>query len=114
MIASKDLELIYNDCLLVVKKLHEYDVKIKLTKCEWFRKRKTYLGLIIDGEGFSPFINRIEKKHFDYIPTTKKQVQRLCGYINSSCINDGVGVMKSCYFSNDAYRRHWKLTIKSK
>ena len=44
---------------LVVKKLVEASIKLKMSKCEFFKKEIEYLGHLVSGQGISPMKQKI-------------------------------------------------------
>ena len=70
---------------LVRKVLHllaEYGIKIKVKKCEVFRKEVTFLGHVIDGKGIRKSPEFVKKVREFVKPKTVKEMRQYLGLVN--------------------------------
>lgn len=82
LIYSKDLQEHIIMIEIVMRKLRESNLKLKLEKCEFFKENLEYLGHIISKDGCRPDPRKVEC--IDKYPQPKKltHVQRFLGMIN--------------------------------
>ena len=79
LILSKSEEEHLEHLQSVFRILKEYDLKIRIDKCQFFKKELKYLGFILSTEGVRLILNMLIK--FRLAPTDKKSLQRLIGKI---------------------------------
>ena len=41
----------------VFERLHRYNLKLKASKCEFFKSEVTYYGHVVSEDGITPFVN---------------------------------------------------------
>ena len=71
------------DLKTVLVKLEEVGLKVKLTKCQFLRKKLSFLGHVVSGDGISVQDDKIEKIKSYPAPKSEKSLRRflgLCGY----------------------------------
>ncbi|MCP4507272.1 MAG: DDE-type integrase/transposase/recombinase [Fuerstiella sp.] len=66
----------------VLKLLRKNGVKLKLSKCHFYKRRIKYLGHIIDEHGYQP-TEKFKSKCLEFsTPTTVKELRRFLGLVN--------------------------------
>ncbi|KRH92276.1 putative transposable element, partial [Pseudoloma neurophilia] len=71
-----------NHLELLLKKLHDHNVKINFEKSNFAQKVVNYLGYTIDGNKYSPDLSRLNDFKEWTTPTNKKELQSLLGKLN--------------------------------
>lgn len=66
----------------VLKKLSEYNLKIKPSKCNIFRKEVEYLGNVVSKEGLKPLPRTLETIENYPVPKSIRQIRAFLGLIN--------------------------------
>ena len=66
---------------LVFQRLREADLKVKASKCNFFKKHIQYLGHLISGEGIEPLPEKLEAVRKMPPPTTPKEVRQFLGLV---------------------------------
>ena len=66
----------------VLSALNEHGMKLRLEKCEFFRKQVTYLGHVISAEGLKPFEKRVDAVVNFPKPENVKQLESFIGKLN--------------------------------
>ena len=64
----------------VFKRLHEHNLKLKGSKCEFFKGQVSYLGHIVSEEGIQTDPEKIEVVRSWPVPTTVKEVRQFLGF----------------------------------
>lgn len=72
---DENLEWILNKCC-------EFNVKLKLEKCEFAKREVKYLGYLVTGEQIKPIPSKVDKISELKPPTNKKELQSLLGKLN--------------------------------
>ncbi|KAG0436724.1 Retrovirus-related Pol polyprotein from transposon opus [Dictyocoela muelleri] len=81
LIASKDIEAHYYDVKSVLDRLEKHNFGINFNKCQFEQKEIEFLGHIISPDGIKLSISKVDDIRFK-IPKTKKQLEKLIGFIN--------------------------------
>ena len=79
IIYSKTLEEHKDHVRKVLQKLTKAKLKLKPSKCEWFKEELTFVGHVINREGIKPWEGNIKKILDAKIPTTVTEVRRFLG-----------------------------------
>ena len=66
---------------VVFQRLREADLKLKASKCNFFKKHIQYLGHLISGEGIEPLPEKLEAVRKMPPPTTPKEVRQFLGLV---------------------------------
>jgi hypothetical protein len=82
IIVSKTVQEHLTDLENVFKRLFENKISINFEKCEFFKNEIKYLGMIINGDGVKTDISRVNEAKIKFIPKTRRQIQKLIGYLN--------------------------------
>ena len=82
IIYSKTLEEHVERLKAVVKKLSKASLKLKPSKCEFFKSQITYLGHIVSNEGIATDPKKIKVIQLWPIPETVTQVCKFTGLTN--------------------------------
>ena len=82
IVFSKTLEEHIVRLRAVFKKLKQARLKLKPSKCEFFRQELTYLGHIISKEGIQTDPKKVETIHKWSIPTNMTEVRSFLGFTN--------------------------------
>ena len=66
----------------VLSALNDHGMKLRLEKCEFFRKQVTYLGHVISAEGLKPSEKRVDAVVNFPKPENVKQLESFIGKLN--------------------------------
>ena len=66
---------------VVFQRLKEADLKLKASKCNFFKKHIQYLGHLVSGEGIEPLPEKLEAVRKMPPPTTPKEVRQFLGLV---------------------------------
>ena len=66
---------------VVFQRLREADLKLKASKCNFFKKHIQYLGHLVSGEGIEPLPEKLEAVRKMPPPTTPKEVRQFLGLV---------------------------------
>ena len=66
---------------VVFQRLREADLKLKASKCNFFKKHIQYLGHLVSGEGIEPLPERLEAVRKMPPPTTPKEIRQFLGLV---------------------------------
>ena len=66
---------------IVFQRLREADLKLKASKCNFFKKHIQYLGHLVSGEGIEPLPEKLEAVKKMPPPTTPKEVRQFLGLV---------------------------------
>ena len=80
-ILSESLEEHEKHLEMVFKRLEQYNIKLRLDKCEFYKKEITYLGYRVNSKTIKPTRKYIGKIMDCKIPTTKKEVEAFLGLV---------------------------------
>src|SRR6266511_3649205 len=79
IIYSKTLKEHKDHVRKVLQKLAEANLKLKPSKCEWFKEELTFVGHVINREGVKPWEGNIKKILAAKVPETVTEVRRFLG-----------------------------------
>ena len=83
LIYSPDVETHLKHLELIIQRLHEVDLKLKMEKCSFLKKHIQYLSHIISGDGIKPVpekLSPIQQMPHPFTPKEVKQFLGLVGY----------------------------------
>ncbi|KAG0438392.1 Retrovirus-related Pol polyprotein from transposon [Dictyocoela muelleri] len=81
LVASDDLKSHIEDLNHILSRLNEHNFGINFDKCEFAKSSVVFLGHIISQDGIRPETSKVDT--FKYRePKTRKQLERLLGFIN--------------------------------
>ena len=66
---------------IVFQRLREADLKLKASKCNFFKRHIQYLGHLVSGEGIEPLPEKLEAVRKMPPPTTPKEVRQFLGLV---------------------------------
>ena len=66
---------------VVFQRLREADLKLKASKCNFFKEHIQYLGHLVSGEGIEPLPEKLEAVRKMPPPTTPKEVRQFLGLV---------------------------------
>ena len=66
---------------VVFRRLREADLKLKASKCNFFKKHIQYLGHLVSGEGIEPLPEKLEAVRKMPPPTTPREVRQFLGLV---------------------------------
>ncbi|KAG0420263.1 Transposon Tf2-9 polyprotein, partial [Dictyocoela roeselum] len=81
LIASDDIKTHISDLKRLFNILFKHNFGINFEKCEFAKSSVTFLGHIVSDKGIKPDISKIESFKYKK-PRTRKQLERLLGFIN--------------------------------
>src|ERR1043166_8809405 len=81
IIYSKTLEEHKKHIRMVLEKLREHNLKLKPSKCQWFKEKLTFLKHIINREGIKPDTRNVEKIKNASDPTNVRELRRFLGIV---------------------------------
>ena len=79
LIFSQDNETHLKHLKEVFQRLREADLKLKASKCNFFKKHIQYLGHLVSGEGIEPLPEKLESSKEMPPPTNPKEVRQFLG-----------------------------------
>ena len=82
VVASTDFDKHLATLRTVFERFRQYNLKVKPAKCKFGAKELLYLGMLISENGIKPDPKKIESLRNLKTPSCKKDVERLCGFIN--------------------------------
>ena len=83
LIHSPDIESHLQHMRILLQRLREADLKLKNSKCNYFKTHVQYLGHLVSGKGIKPLPEKLESVKKMPAPTTPKEIKqflRLVGY----------------------------------
>ena len=81
LIFSSDNKTHLKHLEIVFQRLREADLKLKASKCNFFKKHIQYLGHLVSGEGIEPLPEKLEAVRKMPPPTTPKEVRQFLGLV---------------------------------
>ena len=82
LIFTKDRQTHYNLLLKIFNKLAEFNVKLKLAKCEFMQNSVKFLGHEISKEGIRPLVDKVQAIKNLKSPQKRKELMSVLGLIN--------------------------------
>ena len=81
LIFSPDNKTHLKHLKIVFQRLREADLKLKASKCNFFKRHIQYLGHLVSGEGIEPLPEKLESVRKMPPPTTPKEVRQFLGLV---------------------------------
>ena len=81
LIFSSDNKTHLKHLEVVFQRLREADLKLKASKCNFFKKHIQYLGHLVSGEGIEPLPEKLEAVRKMPPPTTPKEIRQFLGLV---------------------------------
>lgn len=82
LVYSKSETVHYQHLFRTLKRLWDKGISINWDKTNLFQKSVTYLGHILTEDKILPSIEKVVKFKLETPPKTKKQLQKILGFIN--------------------------------
>lgn len=82
ILASPDFKDHISSLKTVLERFREHNLKVKPSKCYFAAKEIKYLGFLVSKDGIKPDPEKVSSLLNMSAPTTNKEVERLCGFIN--------------------------------
>ena len=79
VVFAKDFESHLERLSIVLKRLHEHNLKLKPKKCDFFKTEVTYLGHVVSSQGISTDPSKIEAIQNWEVPKTVTQLRSFLG-----------------------------------
>ena len=77
LIHSPDIETHLQHMKILFQRLREADLKLKDSKCNYFKKYVQYLGHLVSGKGIKPLPEKLESIKKMPAPTTLKEKKKI-------------------------------------
>ena len=81
LIHSPDIESHLQHMRILFQRLREADLKLKDSKCNYFKTHVQYLGHLVSGKGIKPLPEKLESVKKMPAPTTPKQIKQFLGLV---------------------------------
>ena len=81
LIHSPDIETHLKHIRILFQRLREADLKLKGSKCNYFKTHVQYLGHLVSGNGIRPLPEKLESVKKMPAPTTPKEVKQFLGLV---------------------------------
>ena len=81
LIHSPDIETHLKHIRILFQRLREVDLKLKDSKCNYFKTHVQYLGHLVSGNGIRPLPEKLESVKKMPAPTTPKEVKQFLGLV---------------------------------
>ena len=81
LIHSPDIETHLKHIRILFQRLREADLKLKDSKCNYFKTHVQYLGHLVSGNGIRPLPEKLESVKGMPAPTTPKEVKQFLGLV---------------------------------
>ena len=81
MVYSEDIKLHYNKLDQVLARLRRANLKLKLEKCQFFRKSLVYLGYLVTNEWLKPDHDKVMTLEKYSVPTSVEQARSFIGLV---------------------------------
>lgn len=82
VVASRDYNQHLADISNVLTRLREAGLRLQISKCTFGADSVNYLGHIVSSKGLSPDPSKVKALQECNPPTSKKEVERFCGFVN--------------------------------
>ena len=79
LIHSPDIETHLQHMRVLFQRLREADLKLKDSKCNYFKTHVQYLGHLVSGKGIRPLPEKLDSIKKMPAPTTPKEIKQLLG-----------------------------------
>ena len=84
LIHSPDIETHLQHMRILFQRLREADLKLKDSKCNYFKTHVQYLGHLVSGKGIRPLPEKLDSIRKIPAPTTPKEIKQFLGIVDSS------------------------------
>ena len=81
LIHSPDIETHLKHIRILFQRLREADLKLKDSKCNYFKTHVQYLGHLVSGNGIRPLPEKLESVKKMPAPTTPKEIKQFLGLV---------------------------------
>ena len=81
LIHSPDIETHLKHIRILFQRLREADLKLKGSKCNYFKTHVQYLGHLVSGNGIRSLPEKLESVKKMPAPTTPKEVKQFLGLV---------------------------------
>ena len=81
LIHSPDMETHLQHIRILFQRLREADLKLKDSKCNYFKTHVQYLGHLVSGKGIKPLPEKLESVKKMPAPTTPKEIKQFLGLV---------------------------------
>ena len=81
LIHSPDIETHLKHIRILFQRLREADLKLKDSKCNYFKTHVQYLGHLVSGKGIKPLPGKLESVKKMPAPTTPKEIKQFLGLV---------------------------------
>ena len=81
LIHSPDIETCLQHMRVLFQRLREADLKLKDSKCSYFKTHVQYLGHLVSGKGIKPLLEKLESVKRMPAPTTPKEIKQFLGLV---------------------------------
>ena len=81
LIHSADIETHLQHIRILFQRLREADLKLKYSKCNYFKTHVQYLGHLVYGKGIKPLPEKLESIKKMPAPTTPKEIKQFLGLV---------------------------------
>ena len=81
LIHSPDIETHLQHIRILFQRLREADLKLKDSKCNYFKTHVQYLGHLVSGRGIKPLPEKLESVKKMPAPTTPKEMKQFLGLV---------------------------------
>ena len=81
LIHSPDTESYLQHMRILFQRLREADLKLKDSKCNYFKTHAQYLGHLVSGKGIKPLPEKLESVKKMPAPTTLKEIKQFLGLV---------------------------------
>ena len=81
LIHSPDIETHLKHIKILFQRLREADLKLKDSKCNYFKTHVQYLGHLVSGNGIKPLPEKLESVKKMPAPTTLKEIKQFLGLV---------------------------------
>ena len=66
---------------ILFQRLREADLKLKDSKCNYFKTHVQYLGHLVSGKGVKPLLEKLERVKKMPAPTTPREIKQFLGLV---------------------------------
>ena len=81
LIHSPDIETHLQHIIIFFQRLREADLKLKNSKCNYFKTHVQYLGHLVSGKGIRPLPEKLDSIKKMPAPTTPKEIKQFLGLV---------------------------------
>ena len=81
LIHSPDIEIHLQHIRMFFQRLREADLKLKNSKCNYFKTHVQYLGHLVSGKGIRPLPEKLDSIKKMPAPTTPKEIKQFLGLV---------------------------------